>query len=357
MLHITADELPRFMACNGSLRMAPSYPVEAGDTSARDEGIAAHYMSTVAHSGKMTVEELIDRQAPNGIYMTSEMAEHVTAYLKILPPGEMEVDTSFAGESWSVGARSDHIGCDAVTLVITDLKYGFRLVEPTENWSLIAHAIGYCVRNGVVPQRVTFNIFQPRPYHPDGIFRSHTITYDELWNRYGQLNAALSNPADELRTNPYCGKCHALATCPAARAANYNAIDTLSRVFADDMPDAALSFELDTMRAAEDIIKSRANALQELAMHRLKSGRVIENYVVEDRFGNRAWKQGLTVPLLSMATGIDVSKPGFVTPAEAERRGVPEHVVKALTDRPMIGKKLSRITADQMARRLMKKKS
>jgi hypothetical protein len=123
------------------------------------------------------------------------------------------------------------------------------------------------------------------------------------------------------------------------------------------MSDAELAHYLDTSRLAKARLESRLTAVEELAVYRLKNGAVIENYATETTLTNSRWKPGLEAATLSAMTGKDLTKPGFVTPAEAKRRGVPDAVVAALTERVPTGTKLVRITAAKRAERLLKKSS
>ena len=84
--------------------------------------------------------------------------------------------------------------------------------------------------------------------------------------------------------------------------------------------------------------------------HRIKQGEVFDGYVLELRHGQRRWKPGLTGAALSMAAGVDLSKDGIVTPAEAERRGVSKEAIAALTDRPLLDPKLKAVDIDARAR-------
>lgn len=358
MITITADELPRFMACNGSLNMPAAFPSTTTDTTARDEGIAAHHMANLVFSGQSTLDVLVDRKAPNGVYMISEMADHVGEYLSALDCGQTEVVTTFGRDEWRVNGRADHIGYNASTdvLCVDDLKYGWRIVEPVMNWTLLAHAIGFCFANNIRPHLIKLRIHQPRPHHTDGKIRTWDITSTELLNYYAQLDASLSNPADELRTSvAQCGRCPALATCPAARHASMNAIDAAEMIFSDDIANPQLSFEIDILRIAQATLANRLSALEEMAMHRLKGGGVIENYASEAQYANTRWLPHIDAAMLYILTGKDLAKSATVTPAEAKRRGVPADVIKTLTERPMIGHKLTRVGANARAQRLLGK--
>lgn len=361
MFTVTADELPRFMACNGSRFLPASLPAAVADTSARDEGIAAHFMAVAVFRNEFNIDELVDRKAPNGVYMTVEMVEFVQMYLdaiihiergKIV--SDAEIDTSFGNDAFRVNARADHIAYNAETNTLygDDFKYGWRLVEPQDNWTLIAHAIGYCLTRQITPARIVLTIHQPRPYHPDGKSRSWEITYSDLLDRYAHITMTLTNPNDQLKTGSQCSKCHALATCPAAREANMNAIDASEMAYSDDLDNTALAFELNTLRIAQSSLNNRLDALEEMAKFRLKSGQILDGYGVENQLSNTDWKPGIDVAMMQMLTGKNLARPKLMTPGQAIKAGVPEDVIKPLTERRLTGVKLVRVDANKKAQKL-----
>lgn len=357
MLVTTATELPRLMACIGSRLMPAALPPDH-DHEARDEGIAAHWTAQQMHKGQ---EIPIGTRAPNGYIITADMIEHVLTYIDALEPsGTMEVDCTFSSDTYELRARADHIVWEchpndqhqsAYILTIDDFKYGWRLVSPEHNWTLIAYAIGWCIKHQETPATIIFRIHQPRPYHPDGPMREWRISYEELLRLHAQINNRLRNPTNELVTSPQCAKCHALADCPTAREASMNAIDASGVAFSDTLPDHVLAYELDVLRQAQTVIDNRAEALEELMTHKIKMGGVINGWHLKPRYAQTRWKPGMTGQALSAATGVNLLKDGVVTPAEAKRRGVPEAVVTALTERPPIGSKLERIDADAVGRK------
>lgn len=352
-LIVTATELPRILHCMGSHSMPAAIP-GGGDTALRDEGNAAHWLAEQMFNGAQVGAGSV---APNGYVITDDMVEHVSSYVSALDCGEMEVDTSYSGASWEVRGRADHLkfreggGSALHVLTIDDFKYGWRLVSPERNYTLMSHAIGYIVRTQQRPDRIALRIHQPRPYHPDGPLREWSCSFEELMGFYSQIDARLSNPTDELLTSvEHCAKCHALATCPAARAASMNAIDAADLVFSDDLPKPVLTSEMETLRLAVAMIEARRDAIEELITHRIKAGDVFDGYLLERRYGQRRWKPGLGGATLSALAGVDLSKDGIVTPAEAERRGVSKEAVAALTDRPLLDPKLKAVDVDARAR-------
>lgn len=347
MIQVTATDLPRVMHCFGSLQMPPAVP-DSGDTTQRDEGNCAHWLAEQMFDGAPAHAGLT---APNGYVVTDDMVEHVSQYVKALDCGEMECDTSYGGAGWEVRGRADHLAARDSVLTIDDFKYGWRIVSPVRNWTLMSHAIGWIIRTQQRPDRIVLRIHQPRPYHPEGPLREWSCSFEELMGFYSQIDARLSNPTDELVTSmEHCAKCHALATCPAARSASMNALDVMDRVFSDDLPKPLLTREMELMRQAVGMIEARRDAIEELITHRIKQGEVFEGYMLERRYGQRRWKPGLTGAVLSALAGVNLSKDGAVTPAEAERRGVSKEAIAAMTDRPLLDPKLKAVDVDARAR-------
>lgn len=366
MFEISADDLPRFMVCNASKDMAASVPkTETDISSARDEGIAAHYMAATVFRGEKQLDELIDRKAPNGVYMTAEMSEHVNSFLTKRTKGQsylLQVDyhTHYSFEPfWVVTGQCDMLEYDEHCDVhITDFRYGWRIVEPEQNWTLVSHALAFLkqYREKIHPHAIFhLSIFQPRPYHPAGTFRTWNISMATLQLLEGELIQALTTPSRQLVTSDHCANCKALAICPAARKAEMNAIDASDMKYEDTIDNDQLSFILDNLHRAETHIKDRLKAFEELARHRIKSGKVVNNYSVEFGLGNSRWKEGIDGDILKALTGKDLRKPSLVTPAEAKRRGVDETTVTMLTERPQTGIRLVRVKANVKAEYLFGK--
>ena len=354
MLTTTATELPHLMQCIGSRNM-PSPVPNGGDQTQRDEGNAAHWLAEQMYEHGAE-HKWAGQVAPNGHVVTDDMVEHVSEYVMALDCGEMETDTSYGDEGWEIRGRADHLvyrqGGDSAlhTLTVDDFKYGWRLVSPVRNWTLLSHAIGWCIRNNTRADRIVLRIHQPRPYHPDGPLREWSCSYDELMGYYTQIAARLSNPSDELATGDMCAKCHARFDCRALDASIYNALDVVQMPFNDSLPKSVMLDEYALFERAAEIIKIGKEAREELISHRIKMGETFKGYSLERRYGNRRWKPGLSGKMLSAAAGVDLTLDGLVTPAEAVRRGMSEEVKEMLVDRPLLEPKLKRIDADAKAR-------
>jgi hypothetical protein len=332
------------MKCNGSAFMEKHY--YDTDMTSRDEGNAAHWVAEQMVAGKPD-SALIGQPAYNGYIVTEEMVAHTREYVSVAGPYKYEVDTSWG----TIRGRADRILSTDQILFIDDYKYGWSIVEPEENYTLISHAISL-----LQPEQTTIilRIFQPRPWHPDGPMRQWKISTPELYEYRRRIEAALANPVDELVTGTQCHRCPTIVKCPAARMASMNAIDTVSHTYEDEISNDVLSVELDNLSRADKILKSRLEALSEMATARIRDGGMVPNYMIKQQMANRGWLPHASAEVLKAVTGVDVSKINMVTPAEAERRGISKELVNIWTDRPITGYKLNRIDPNKEVRKVFK---
>lgn len=364
---ITATNLPRVLACNGSLLMEASPASIATPQEDREYGIAAHFVAmSVLFGLQSDPVEWVDRQAPNGTYVTPDMVENVGKILDTLAARgyvaqaerALELPCDFECGGYTIRVRPDHIAYDAgsETLYVDDFKFGFRIVEPGDNWTLIAQALGMCKLKGWQPTKIVFTIHQPRAYHPDGPTRSATITSAELVALMVTLDMRLRALTDTLMTGPHCKNCRALSHCGAARLAGYNAIEASTIAFVEDIPNDVLSYELDNLYRARDAINNKLEAYEELAKHRLhESGTSVPGWMIEQSLGNRAPLPGLTPEAIALMTGKSVDEittRKLITPAAMERLKIDEQIVAAISYRPKTGEKLKRFDPSKVAARL-----
>lgn len=356
MYILTATELMRVMNCHGSRFMPKSDIISSVDKQAIDEGDATHWLAVQMFNGSLAPENAQGVRAYNGIFITDEMISHVCDYLNTIKLGVMEIDTSHSGMNWQINGRSDHIFYDwnTHTLYIDDYKNGWRVVDPFENWTLISHAIGYIKNTGVIPVVIHLSIFQPKPYHQDGVYRTWSITYDELMMYARRIDETLTDTPEILTTGSQCHHCPAQIECPAHRNSAYNAIDVSYQVMRQDIPDDELSRELKELEASKARIEERYNAMCELGIHRITNGSVVRDYSVELRQGHTKFKDFVTPDLFEITTNLRANKK-LPTPAEAKRRGMNDATYAALTERPVIGKKLKRIDTNKKAERIFGK--
>lgn len=361
MISVNATTLPLIMACNGSRLLGGVRPPSNDDPTARNEGIAAHWVVTESYLRGKKPDDFLNQKAPNGVTISNAVLKSVADFFAYVADCAatyqgMEVETSFSnGDIWEVPARCDFYSFDGVELRIEDFKHGFRIVEPRENWTLIAHAIGLCIANGWTPQKIVLTVHQPRVPHPEGTVREWSLTYNELTARYAQINATLSNPDDVLKTGNHCERCPSLLVCPAARTATFNAVDISMTAHAESLTDEQISEELLILQDAEKRLKGRRKQLEDLAAFRLKQGGIVDNFAIDRTMSNRMWHEGLTPAFLSMILGVDCTNTDPISPAQAIARGASETAVNSLSSRVETGLKLIRISAHKRAEKLFGK--
>lgn len=359
---ITATDLPRLMACNGSRLMEDFISSIEPDDTVRNEGDAAHWVAEQVFKGNFAASELIDRKAPNGVFITAEMVEYLTPYLDWLKHAgkfaAIEYSATIDTVKWQVSTRADHIvmALDNV-LHIDDLKYGWRIVEPIDNWTLLAYAISFVMKNPQLPQpqAIIFTIYQPRTHHHNGRIRSWTISFKELQHKMCDLINTLDNLDDQLHTGEHCYKCPALVNCPAARKAELNAVEASEKAYVDKINNTDLTFQLDHLDRSIDVLTQAYKAYSELALHRLKQGEILSNYAIEADLTNTIWKEHITPEILFAMTGVDATKKQLLTPNQTQNLGVDKTLISALTERRNKGVKLIRVNTNDKAKKLFNK--
>ena len=358
MFSLTATELPKFMACNGFMRLGGVEPFNPS-TETTDEGNAAHWLCEQVYQGA-DADSLIGQKAYNGLFVTEEMVENCRAYIELIKSTKcmVEKDTSYInGNSWDVRGRADYIcNVDDHTVMIADLKYGWRIVEPEMNWTLISHAIAYRMYCGFKPIKFIFRIYQPRPFHPRGPIREWVISNIELDEYAKKLYQTLDNPSATVCTSSQCYKCKSLSQCPAAQIASMNAVDVANMAFDSEMTDDKLAWMLNNLKRAAEVIKQSYEAYQDLALHRLKAGKNVKGYSIQPALGNTTWNDDITPEMLEAISGVECGVKKLITPAQARKKGVPEELLEKCVHRPDNGFKLVQIDENKLGNKLFGEK-
>lgn len=348
-MDIHASSLHRAMYCAGSLFFKDLPPQEPGEA-AKEGTAAAEYLE------KLIKGESIGTHASNGVPFDEDMEFFAKQTLKEIPLSEVSimaeerVDWSLTSNYYLKG-RLDVAFVKNDVLHVDDYKYGFGLIEAEENWQLLGYAIGTIIKLGEAFKTIKLRIHQPRAHHEDGTTRTWEITYDDLVGYKKKIQErfrSIEEGNDHLMTGPYCKYCPAAASCPAFNKAYHRSVEVIQSFVQDDLSDEELSFQLDLINRIEDLVKTRKDSLEQLAIYRLKENKLIPNYVTKERYGHRKWKPGVTAESIKLLTGIDVSKSALLSPAQAEKRGLPEQLLNDLASRPLLGQKLKRVDSKKL---------
>lgn len=221
-------------------------------------------------------------------------------------------------------------------LIIWDLKYGFRVVEPVDNWQLICYVIGIADRLGCFnpDTKIHIRIYQPRAPHRLGIYRRWKTTWGELESRRLTLRdkawwALSDEPPTE--TGPHCRYCRARYTCSALSLEAAAAAEYVSTPMPQELGGQGLAVELAILEAAQQTLDYRLAAIQEQAIQRIRAGETVPGYQIGHGRGSVVWSVSDEEVIRRAETeGINVRK-GVLTPKQAKEAGLSETTLLALS--------------------------
>lgn len=348
---LSASAAPRWVACAGSVNLCSLYPSE--DTPKSLEGTAAHWVVSEALAG-MTVP--FGAIAPSGIEVTEEMLEGADMYAdNVLAVarlgGKLHVEKT-------MGCHTIHSDCggtpdawhhDAGNITVWDYKFGHGFVDVYENWQLIVYAAGILESLGVKDDQFFtfhFRIVQPRNYHRDGPIREWVVKAVDLRAHFNILRAAAS--AAWLRTDAQCTPSDQCDYCPGRRACEalqqtgFKGMDFASGSTPLELTNAALGTELTLLNHYLARMEARKTGLEEMAASEIKAGGIVPGFTLNSTAGRLGWTKPVDeVIALGQMMGVDVSKPGVITPTQAIKAGLPDTLVAGYAGRPAGGLKLA----------------
>jgi len=355
---IHCSALARPMTCAGSLWFElPRTPTNA----AAEEGTAAGEYLEHLLTGPANVEPV---QAKNGVVFNDDIKFYINnianAILKNADGDRVLCETKINWQTrsgiWIKGKYDVSYVKDGM-LYIEDLKYGWTLVEVENNWQLISYAIGECLRRNQSFETIVLRIQQPRPHHEDGPVREWRISYDELLGFKEQIEVRMDQIASgfsELVTSTQCKYCPAAcAACTAFNRAVFRGVDiVIGEATQDSINDEELAFQLDLMARVNDVLKIKIDSINELALTRIKEGKIIPGYLTETSYSDRKWKSFVNPLMIETLTNLNVVEKVLLSPAKCEKLGVPKELVKHLVERVQTGQKLVRKSAEVIGNKI-----
>lgn len=344
-MEIHCSSLARPMVCAGflSFKDLPKSPTNA----AAEEGTAAGELLE-----RLLLNKDVPKQAKNGIYFDDDMRFYTRPVVEEINGNrqsevlcEQPIDWKTRSGVWIKGKYDVSFVRDG-KLFIDDLKYGWGIVEVRENWQLIGYAIGEVIRRGIAFDRIVLRIHQPRPHHEDGSTRVWELTYPELLGykeRIEQRMEMIVAGEKTLTTSDKCKYCPAAGeACPAFNRLFYRALEVATEFTQDQIDETELARQLDHVNRAVEVIKIKSDSLNELAVSRIKGGKIIPGYLTESRYGDRKWKNGISPDIIKTLTGKDVIEQTMLSPAKCEKIGISKDFINSLVDRHFLGQKLVR---------------
>lgn len=356
----------RWVYCAASVPMQEQHPrTEKSET--RQEGIATHYVAEqvllntqCSHLQRLPLcFDFVGETAPNGVLIDESMCDAADQYvmdvLKVCQadgllqqirveqliqiPRIHATENEGVPDCWVFNAQTR-------VLDIWDLKNGFGIVEPFENWPMMDYAIGIIDSLGHDDMHITVNlrIVQPRAHHPDGTIRVWTIkgtdlrTYANLLQYQGALALSDNPPA---KSGKHCKNCSAYFACQTADHAAMNAIDVGGAMAVEVIPADQLKLHRSVLLRATDAIKYRLNAVDAQIIAMIGNDQPVAGLALDNPPGSLKWtRPDAEIKVLGEMMGAVLTKEKPITPTQAlalrspdKTKLIDEAVIKAYATR------------------------
>lgn len=351
----------RWVHCPGSASLEPQYPQE--ETEQTKEGTAAHWVAEMVLTGVVSDPvELVDRQAPNGVYIDPDMVDPVQMYVDYLVNTAHTTPTSVEQRVSIPTVREDHGGTpdvwffDEAVLEVIDFKYGYAVVEPDDNYQLLDYAAGIIREKGIRPTTIKITIVQPRKSHDEGPIRSTYYTYDELWKYENDLTVSATEAHSEnprTITGKHCKDCSAMVPCNANKQAVEDAIHVIQIASIDNPDGDLISREIDMLRIAAHMVNNRLDALETLALAKIAKGEIVTDKSSKPSYTNYTFSKPANFMIaLGKLSNVDISKDAVKTPNQSAKAGLPQWIVDHYKTRHLKEPKLITSTVQQRVKEM-----
>jgi hypothetical protein len=327
------------MQCPGSRFLASLYP--GRETEASIEGDLAHAILAATLRGEPIpagatddmldgAELFVDAVSTRSDPSLWHVEEHVD--ISIVNPHCHGTPDFWA---WSPNQKILHVA---------DYKFGHVYVDAFENWQMMEYALG--IIDTKLPSggtwsaecSVVLTIVQPRCFVGSSPVRSWVTNFGELRAYLDRIKAAelrAMQPDAPTHSGPECIFCPARHACPTLQKAAHSVMDLTGDNTPFDLTPAAIGGELKLLRDAAAILKARISGLEDEVLARCKQGANIPGWRIEQGMGREKWVSGIDeVIALGTMMGIDISKPGAMTPKQAIKAGLPEELVRSYSATP-----------------------
>lgn len=340
--------------CAGYPRLSATLPPEAPSDPAREGTCAAWVAEMVLTGQAATPTALIGQAHENGWVVDRAMANHIHGYIDVLRShgGTVYAEQRVVLNALVQGTPDAAAVCDNGTLHVDDLKYGFEIVEPsTPQVRIYAGALYRAlIAAGVAVNRIQLGIYQPRAAHPSGIYRTRSMTVQELLADIAMIEAAAQATQSDTamcRAGEHCRRCDAAGKCFAVAHEVYRAVTQMLPAQERHLTATEMAEELAFLELAEAMFKGRRDAITAEAEARIIRGEHIPGWHIEQGYGQRRWK--FDAKTIHMLTGVDPTAGKMVTPAELERQGADPKLLASLTETPRTKAKLKAMPEGYLA--------
>lgn len=356
MIELRPSGSYRWSRCAAAPTFESKIPPEPDSDEAREGTAAAWVADCVLKGDAHSAEDMLGETHANGWLVTPDMVFYVQQYIDLIKSrGGVTTTEQFVRLSPVIAGTFDSSTSieGSSVLHVDDLKYGFKIHEVFEHTQLIIYGAAEALRliqSGRTITRVILGIFQPRAFHPEGIYRTWTLTIEQLWEYAHHLIARgemCQAPQPVATPGNHCDHCRARTSCAALAMSVYKDYSVVEDHRQRHLSAEELSAELTFLEQAERRLKSRKEAIEAEALERVKNRKEhVRGWFMKERHGHRKFTvHPLVVKYL---TGVEPYKPVLVTPAELEREGANPEIVSKIAQTPVIGYKLSPMPANYL---------
>lgn len=276
------------MACAGYLNGVINEditPEIMDDDDAVGEGNAAHELSHISIRLGVDPADFVGMKF-NDVEVTAVMAEYVRIYIDhvrerinaaIVPIQYVEQKFTISSIHPLMYGTPDFVLIDGDTLYISDLKYGFLVVDEVDNAQCIYYALAVLDTLNLWThiKKVVCTIVQPRIDHMQGDVRPHNYTIHELRDLRQKFYNAFhaSRDPNAVRTaGVHCRYCEIRDNCRP------RLIRTIMKSSLDLPLNMVTDEEVNSLLKEIPTIKKHLEAMQERATVLARGGKVFKDY-------------------------------------------------------------------------------
>lgn len=343
----------RWVPCSAAPLFASHAPPQPAGDPAREGTCAAWVAEMVLKGDTPDAASLVGQSHANGWDVDDEMANFVQDYIDLIraTPGQCFVEQHVRLSDRIAGTLDSATLTPNGMLIVRDLKYGRRLVEP-DTPQLIIYAGAMLGKVGPV-RRVRTEIYQPRGFHPHGIHRYREWTPEQIREMCGYYDtrAQACHAPDPIATpGPQCLDCEGASRC-AALAATVANICTLVEMPGDrQKTPAEMASGLQFLRWAERIVKAAAQAAETEALARHMAGDTLPGWWLSNKLGQtRVTAKADMILAMTGKNPLD-GKDIKLTVADLKRVHLSDRQIRLFTVRPVIGHKLDPLDKSALAK-------
>ena len=355
--------------CPGQPALVERLVPEQPSSDAAMEGTCAAWLAEQCLTGAIEkCRDLVDTVCPENNWPIDHiMANHIQRYCDMITGrgGDIKAERRVHLNEFINGTpdayativmKLPHVKMSHTTLYVDDLKYGYGIIKPTSKQVLIyAAAIAWAMyHQGHAPDLIQIGIYQPRGNTVDGIYRTRTVSFQELTDEANQViedGKKCFDPDALCIPGRHCKHCPAAHVCGALTTELYDVYEMLQGRKNRVSSLQELSSDLIFLEKLEDMVKGLKTAKTAEANAHIDAGKNIPGWSREPgRNGTRRFTK--KPETIKAVTGIDPTSGKMVSVAELERMGADPSALKFLSEQPKTKSKLVQVTAEDIKRRM-----